>query len=81
MCFRGLSCPFHPRLGLPRVTSLLPGCLQRLQVSLSSGLDVPAGEVLVKTYLQVLWQLTLHAEPHLWDILQSQSVCGCHGSM
>ena len=69
--FRWLSCPFYPRLGLPRVTSLLPSCLQRLQVSLCSGLDVPAGKVLVNTYIQALWQLTLHAEPHLWDILQS----------
>ena len=46
-------------MGMPGATSLLPGRLQCLQVSLCSGLEVPAGKEPVKTYFQAWWPLTL----------------------
>ena len=60
-CSEQLLCPylvlgtFTPRMGMPGVTSLLPGRLQWMQVSLCSGLEVPAGKVSAWTYVQVLW--------------------------
>ena len=58
----------HPPMGMPGATSLLPGCLQRLQVSLCSSLGVPAGNTPVKTYFQALCGFLLHQGPHLVNV-------------
>ena len=61
-------CHLHlsPRMGVPGTTSLLPGRLQRLQVSLCCGLKVPAGNVSAWIHLQALWPVTLlHECSHL----------------
>ena len=53
-------------MGVPGTTSLLPGRLQRLQVSLCCGLKVPAGNVSAWIHLQALWPVTLlHECSHL----------------
>ena len=40
---------YTPHMGIPGVTSLLPGCLQRLQVTPCSDFEVPAGKASVKS--------------------------------
>ena len=72
--------PF-PRMGMPGVTSLLPGRLQRLQVSLSSSLEVPAGKLLERPTCRPCVGGTLrHQATHL-SAGSHRSMRVIHGSM
>ena len=74
---KGLSCIIYPRMGMPGVTSLLPGCLQRLQVPCAAALCA-CREGSCQPPSQALTPCDI-GESHLPDI--SRSLYGCIGNV